>query len=374
MQSGYIYKNGKFWTLRYYEMVLDNGREIRKQKAHKLAPVSSQYPNKTSVRHLADAFLAPLNGRQLRPESSQCVVDFLQHTYLPHVKATKRPSTCKGYHDMFKIVRDHLVDVTMHEFRTPEADALMRAVAGEKQRAHTTHRNLKSFLSGAFKYAKRNGAVNENPIRDVEIPRGKPKADRAPYTFDEVVRMVEVLPEPARTVVFTAALTGLRLSELKGLRWEDFDDDQMIVQRGVWRGQVNGTKTLTSRAAVPIIPFLVEQLENHKRHNSGTGYVFHGEMSAEKPLILENVYRRDMKEPFAKAKVNWRGWHPFRYGVGTILHSLGVDDKTIQQILRHANVSTTLAFYVKPPAAESRKAMDKLGVAFKSALAARKQA
>lgn len=157
---------------------------------------------------------------------------------------------------------------------------------------------------------------------------------------------------------------------MKGLRWEDFSGNEVQVQRGVWQGKVHDTKTLASREAVPVVQFLVEQLEEHKRRNSGTGFVFHGETA--KPLWMENVYRRDMKEPLEKAKIKWRGWHPFRYGVGTLLHSLGVDSKIIQAILRHANVSTTLNYYVKPFAQESHDAMQKLEKAFKAASEERK--
>ena len=61
MQAGYIFKNGRYWTLRYYEMELENGQPIRKQKHHKLALIGEQCPTKSSVRALADTFLAPIN-------------------------------------------------------------------------------------------------------------------------------------------------------------------------------------------------------------------------------------------------------------------------------------------------------------------------
>jgi hypothetical protein len=37
----------------------------------------------------------------------------------------------------------------------------------------------------------------------------------------------------------------------------------------------------------------------------------------------------------------WHGWHAARRGLGTNLYRLGIPEKTIQAILRHANVSTT---------------------------------
>lgn len=243
--------------------------------------------------------------------------------------------------------------------RTSDVTCWLQAVADSKPRAHTTLRNLKCFLSSAFRWGKNSDAIDENPAHDSMIPRGKPKADRPAYTLDETAAMLKVLPEPARTLVLTAALTGLRLSELKGLRWEDFTADETVrIERAVWNGKVSETKTLTSKAAVPVVPYLTAALEEHKARNSGTGYVFHG--ATGQPLRLENIFQRDMAPALAKAGIEWRGWHPFRYGVGTLLHSLGTPDKVIQSILRHANVSTTLGFYVKPVAEESRAAMQKL--------------
>ena len=46
-------------------------------------------------------------------------------------------------------------------------------------------------------------------------------------------------------------------------------------------------------------------------------------------------------------KIPWYGWHAFRRGLATNLHRLGVSDKVLQQILRHANVTTTINIYVK---------------------------
>jgi site-specific recombinase XerD len=56
-------------------------------------------------------------------------------------------------------------------------------------------------------------------------------------------------------------------------------------------------------------------------------------------ISIENLppshFARDKSPP------QWHGWHAFRRGLATNLHALGVDDKTIQAILRHSNVSLT---------------------------------
>lgn len=59
----------------------------------------------------------------------------------------------------------------------------------------------------------------------------------------------------------------------------------------------------------------------------------------------------------------WHGWHAFRRGLATNLHRLGIQDVTIQRILRHSNVAVTQACYIKTASEESKAAMQKLDAA-----------
>jgi integrase len=363
MQRGQIKRIGNCWMLRYWGLVTDDtGQMVKRRFAKKLATYGDQFRTEASVRPLAEEILAPLNARTARPESTQTVADFLERVYLPHCRETLRPSTCKSYTDLFKLVQPHLDNITLRQFRTPEAHRLMRDVAEEKQRAHTTHRALKSFLSGAFKFAKQSGAVAENPIRDAAIPRGKPAGKTHAYSLEEIQAMLAVLSEPTRTLVLVTALTGLRISEIKGLKWEDFDGNQLSVSRSVWQGTVSETKTLVSHATVPVLDIVAQALAEHRERNGEGPYVFHGQTG--QPLRLENILRRDILPVFERAGIEWHGWHAFRRGLATNLYALGAPDKTVQAILRHANVATTMAYYVKPVAAESVAAMKKLERAF----------
>ena len=350
--------------LRYKEPVIRaDGKVVQRCSAKKLATYSREYRTEESVRSLADLILAPINAKTARPSSTQTVRDFLEHVYLPHVKANKRPSTYKSYLLSFRSATEHLNGHELREFRTSDVDRLMAAVAAEKTRAHTTHRNLKSFLSGAFRFAKRTDLIADNPVRDSVVPRGKPATDTYAYSLEEIEAMIRVLPEPGRTAVIVAGFTGLRICEVKGLGWDDVRGDELHVNRSVWSGIVNDTKTLTSKAPVPLLPLVQKALVAHRRRFPSTRWVFAG--GTGEPLRLENVLRRDMKPALVKAKIKWHGWHALRRGLGTNLHTLGVDGKTIQAILRHSDLSTTMAFYVKPVPKESQAAMRKIERAFK---------
>src|SRR5260370_14836014 len=74
-----------------------------------------------------------------------------------------------------------------------------------------------------------------------------------------------------------AALTGLRLSVLRGLRWGDFDGETLRVQRGVWRTHVGPTKSQESKAAVPVLAPLKSVLERHRNGVASTANIFAGE-------------------------------------------------------------------------------------------------
>ena len=255
--------------------------------------------------------------------------------------------------------------LTLRSFRTVHGEQIMAKIAEQSRLGRSSLRHCKAFLSGAFKQAKRLGVLDGlNPIQDVSIPRApEPAEDTYAYSLAEVKAMLAMLDEPARTVVLTAALTGLRKSELLGLRWEDFGARQLTVNRSRWNGIESEPKTRRSRAPIPVVTLLADALEAHRRRcgvlaqpglpifQAGNG----------KPLNLDNLARRVIA-PVAP----WHGWHAFRRGLATNLHALGVDDKTIQAILRHSNVGLTMNVYVKTVNESQVSAMDAIGAQFET--------
>ena len=89
----------------------------------------------------------------------------------------------------------------------------------------------------------------------------------------------------------------------------------------------------------------------------GDGWIFRGEKLL-RPLDLDNLSRRDIPQYINGA---WFGWHAFRRGLGTRLNEMGVDDKEIQSILRHADISTTQAYYILPNLERAKAGLKKLG-------------
>ena len=90
--------------------------------------------------------------------------------------------------------------------------------------------------------------------------------------------MIDALDEPAATAVAVAAFSGLRKSELQGLKWEDLKGNELHVRRIAWRTTTvsETTKTEASQAPVPVIPILAKYLEAHRNSSLSDGFIFTG--------------------------------------------------------------------------------------------------
>lgn len=260
---------------------------------------------------------------------------------------------------------------------------LLDAIAIEHDLSRTSLRHIKAQLSGIFNHAKQQGYFDGiNPVQGTAVPKARPGKETYAYSLEEVTRILAVLPEPAATIVATAAFTGLRRGEIRGLLWENYNGQELRVTQSVWNSTVDEPKTAKSKAPVPVISQLRAMLDAHRIAvgNPQRGPMFAN--SEAKPTCLNNVANRvviptlhrcevcskaraehrkaDHKFKLDRARVLWHGWHAFRRGLATNLYRLGVSDKTIQAILRHANLSTTMNVYVKSVDEDSVKAMQSL--------------
>jgi len=78
----------------------------------------------------------------------------------------------------------------------------LKDIARRENLSRTTLGHIKHFLSGAFRYPRRQGVLeNVNPMHDVEIPKARPAGETYAYSLEEEAQMLAILPEPTATVV-----------------------------------------------------------------------------------------------------------------------------------------------------------------------------
>jgi integrase len=295
-----------------------------------------------------------------------------------------------------KHVKIRLGEIRLRDFRTVNGQRILRNIADSNSDVgHKTLLRIKSFLSGAFKHAKREGFLDgENPMRDTSAP-GKPQKFKGEvYTMSEIERIANCIgsaeenaakdgkpftpfeafaAHQAFAVISVAAFAGLRLAELRGLRWSDYDGETLTIRRAVWRTHVGATKNPSSQASVPVLPILKKVLDDHRVRVNASGkycgpddYMFAARRRGA-PLNLANLARRVIIPALSSSAadhegpaVKFKGWHAFRRSLATNLHSCGVDPKVAQAILRHSDMKTTLEFYTMIPDADARAALQKI--------------
>ena len=90
--------------------------------------------------------------------------------------------------------------------------------------------------------------------------------------------------------------------------------------------------------------------------NPQTGPILRGAKCG-RPLNLNNLARRELKPGLETAGVPWHGWYSLRCGIGTQITATSKDPLAAKGMLRHENVATTEAHYIKDVPENTRTAM-----------------
>jgi integrase len=232
--------------------------------------------------------------------------------------------------------------------------------------APKTKGNIRNVMAVIFNCAMRWGLIDlgVNPIALVRV-KGISRRQTEPriLTPDEIQALIAGLAEPCRTSVIVALGTGLRCSELFALKWLDFNWETLtvLVQRAIVDGVVGEVKTKYSRSGLPLDPALAEILFNWKRATQfgrDSDWVFASSQKAgELPFRSTSMLATQIKPAAAIAKLGTNvGWHTFRHTYSSMLRQLGVDIKVQQELLRHADIRTTLNVYTQAVSDQKRSA------------------
>ncbi len=394
-QQGQIIRIGDRWYVRYWERRNIGGTIERKRVTHSIGEVTTRGKRPPAdIKTEAERHMATVNGGTIPAERIATIGDFVERVYMPWIERYQRPSTLKGYRQVWK---QHLriakagpgepscEKLWLKNTQTHHVQSWLNAIAKSGTLSRNSLKRIQSTLSGIFSLAKQLGYFDGvNPAQDTRVdPTAAEPAETYAYSLEEVQSLLALLPEPGATAFAVAAFMGLRIGELEALRWEDYRDGEMHISRSIWNGHIGAPKTRKSAAPVPVIRQLAERLEMHRlhSHNPQSGPIFANSLG--NPMSMNNLLGRVIRpvlnrcarcgkskgKPHLKADheyqrdarlPQWHGWHAARRGLGSNLYRLGVPPMVIQRILRHSNVSTTANYYIKTAADDVRNAMAKL--------------
>lgn len=391
-QRGSIVAVGKslvgYWN---EEVPTGDGKFKWKRKNRVLCHVSE---GMEEARRRLDDILERVNVHSRFPESTATLEQFwnikFTKLYLPRLKHTGR----KHYETIWKshiqpfLGRTRLRDIhyeTLQELieqervrehprraRKPKPGEKAEMVRGYSPQ---TLLHVKNVLSAMFKFAKKirwyGGELPTDGVEVGEITHQK----RRPLNPEQFVALANGLKSPHRQLVFFLGVTGLRVGEACGLRWDhvNLTDEpvnvedtslpprSMFVQWNWVAGRVGTLKKSGSLRIVPLPAELVEMLKDWKAESKFTepGHpVFPSRKGT--PLDHHNVATRVLKPLARKLGMPWVSWHCFRHTANTVAGTVGMSIGERKQVFGWT-VDRMALHYDHADVERTRERMEKVG-------------
>src|ERR1700686_30999 len=338
------------WQFRWSEKNLHGARVQRKR----VIGTVERYLDEARARSAIAVLLAEINSDKVRMGSRSITVaqlcDHFEQRELARDNTWRSYATKKTYHAyLTRWIRPHWRHYELAEIRTIQVESWLRTLPLAK----SSCAKIRNLMSVLFNHACRYELFDRNPIY---LVRQSAKRRRAPTVLmpDEIKAMWDNLSIRERTLVLLAVSTGLRQSELFGLKWGDIDLVQgaMNVTRSIVYGVVGPCKTESSQKPVPIHPILADALLQWRkgaRYTEADDWVFASKRyQGRRPYWGQAILRKYIRPVAQRVGIQQRfGWHTFRHPYSTLLRSVGTEFKVMQELLRHSSFRSTLDVYTQ---------------------------
>jgi integrase len=355
-------KNGNTWVLRYFVTRHSDGRRVE----HKISiGLVHDFPTQSAAWAEVERQHLQLNepSFKARVTFAHLAQHFMNHELGEQTETAdpKSHTTIAGYK---RILKNRCLDRwgkrPALSLEPLEIEQWLKALKQDEGLANPTLDKLRRVMSLVFKHGQRYGLIprtqESNPMRFVrcKTTSGYEAMILTPKQAFDVLMHLE---EPERTLTLLASATGLRISECLGLQWQDlnFERSEIHVRRTWTCGQVGVPKSKASHAPVPLHPLLAEFMQRVKDatpySQSGDWVFASSKCKGKQPRVANMLVEHHLRPAALKAGVLRKdekvrfGFHNLRHSLASFLVRTKTDPKTVQALLRHSDVKTTLQLY-----------------------------
>jgi len=360
---GHIRKKGE----RSWQITLDTGTGPDGKRRRYFETVRGR---KSDAQKKLNELLVNLEKGIYTPPGRLTMEEHLHNWLEGYVKTNCSQRTLDGYQS---IIETHLIPALGHiQLKHLHTQAIQSyyGKACERLSARTVAKHHR-LLSQALKYAVRQGYLGRNPCELVDAPSWKPKTMRTLTEWEVQIFLEAASGSYYYPVYYTAISTGLRQSELCGLRWRDLDLDllSLSVNQVLYKRRgiciVNPPKTQHSKRRVSLTPKLALFLKDYQAERETLYWQLAG-----KPLPLDSfvfglpgkpcdpsMLSHDFAIIAKKAGFEGVRFHDLRHTFATLMLMRGAPAKVISEALGHASVAFTLQTYAHVLSGMQEKAM-----------------
>lgn len=368
-------RRGKWWVLRFWQDAIKDGRRVRERKRIRLAPASM---GEREVKKIASEQLRPMNQGLVTLGSATVFSEFVDNVYMPVVLPKMASSTQSRYGGIIdNYLTPQFCRVCLRDVSVLEVDRYLTGLR-KTDLSHESLDKIRDVLSSILQSAVGYGLLVKNPVAGIRLPKCRTGKRIKPFiTPDQFTALVNLMAEPYATMVYVAIYTGLRASELIGLKWGDIGDSSITVDERYCRGDWGAPKSDASNATVPVNQSVVQRLQRLKTltvevkagtavrkyrvvRASGTEDLVFQSLRKGAPMRDNNILVRHIKPAARSLGLPFVNWQVLRRSFATWLKMAGADVKDAQGLMRHSRASTTLDIYQQFIPESERRVVDKL--------------
>jgi integrase len=365
------FKEGQFWWLRVWDTNLAGSR---KRQRIKLALADMPV---REVQKIAEEKLRPMNQGLILTGSAMSFADFVTNTYNPVYLPLLGSNTQKSYRGVFsKYLEPRFSRLCLRDITRLTLQEYFSSMAGKL--SHPNVSKIRDALSSILRSAVDVEYLNKNPMEGLRLPLDKrarqPKPTITPEQFSNLVQLVA---EPYATMLYVSVWTGLRISELIGLRWRCVHADSITVEERFSRGDWSVPKTQASAATIGVSPEVITRIlclktlfvkvragsavRTHKLVKSdGPNDLVFQSLQTGSPMNDQNILKRHIQPAARKLGLSFVNWRCLRTSHATWLVQAGADPKSVQGQMRHSRISTTMDIYAQIVPTSQRRALEQL--------------
>ena len=361
-QRGSVLLRGKRkqkWVGRWREDVIDKQGKLVRINRKEVLGTKGEFPTKKLALRELERRIAPINNANYRALRTATFAEFAEIWKNNALTQHKQSTQLAVRSQLKKWLVPSLGAYAMREIRGQAIQVFVQSCS----LAPKSCRNLVLTLLIMWKSAKGWDYVSHDPFEGLVLP----KTTRRPrffFTLDEIQRIIAAASGSLKSFYWLAAETGMRAGELCGLRIEDVDLEQCLVnvKQSVWRGKIQTPKTVNSIRQFAISPKLTSHLRAY--------------LSTWRPNLLNLVFATKNGTPWDQNLVVKRKLHPlleslgirrcglhaFRHTNGSLMDRLNAPMKIRRERLGHAPGSNvTLAIYTHTVGEDDRLVAGQLG-------------
>jgi len=337
---------GTKWKMTYW----DYSSKPRRKRSKVWA--KSTVPNRREAQRLADQFMEKVNARNNEPglypsedETLATLIAKCREKTWPYLKNSTRQhyEFLSGKYLLpswgtMKLRKMNIIELqdffnSFYPRLSPKSIRLMHACL----RVHLNQ-------------AKVWGIIEKNPAIGVRLPRRKQRKPTILLPLAKIGRLIELLPEPTKSVVALIVFGSRRIGEVLALRWHHIQADRITVEERLYEGEFDDVKTDAGERQVPfdkrgLIESALIGRWRATEHRDGNDLVFCTRKGGvlERRNLLRHIKVAAAELGLSKA-VDFRS---FRTMHSSLMLREGARPEVVRDNMGHANIDVTQNVYGK---------------------------